>query len=1284
MNEVRPILRSILSSVSRSILVNLEDVPYLLPNTTLTFAEVISGNGVKAPYETLYDFVFGSDAVASPTQIALKANAALPAWFHHHGNNAGPAGDRKINNEVQNYLPTSDTDNYVFTANTLDLTATLENSVIGPKLITRNPASNVTYSRTVPLADTSGLVVGQVIGFGRTVGPANLHTTRSYAISGTVANGDTATMTFSDTNAGFSNVVIALTATGADTPDTLADAFVTAINADATLAANNITAYRPPGVTGAFFVTNPHNSLSVPADFGNNAKGSLKWLGISLAETGAGFTFELRTECFITFVTAINAGVSVTLNHPVTLTKAQPCTFSPVQIVVQKSNSYNSATIPVTETSGLSVGQAAFLGYQDNNLRRITAINPGVSVTLNAKVWVSAGLIWAFYPVFWTTANAGSTGTVLSMAAVPAGVEAGQQFMNYFATTKTIDPIFVVSKTATTVTLDTSVTVSNGDSLYFLPPINSAQLWSKFLLRPGSDGNEVLAFEAQVVPDPQTAFGSWPAFWLYQDPTDPLGNAALADGTKEVDFTDIFNMWNNGTHNNYTAGLTSGGTITTPYSATLTGNNFGLTERLVQGVWTKTGVGFYLDDGVKKLQNTNYQKRYRSQLAINLAVGSIAQTWNSNGFFPIDFSQFPLKLQIKRIHVMRAIANVSTQGFSQTLLSATRPSTVTLTRASTGTDIVSGAGVVSAIDAARISTANGLLVEGQRTNFVAANTASVPAGATGCSITTGFTDVFGGTTAVRLNEGAGSAFKRVEFGPAVSVTSGQRYMWSAVLEAGTRTLVQLHGDFEAAANLYVNYQLTGNGSVTAQHASIIASGIIPLGSNRYRCWAVWQAAMSKAAAQPLAVCLINSTTATRNPSYVGTNTNLFVSHPQLCVNQHFSSVIPTTDFAVTRSADNVSLTSPAKVPHTSGTLLVTFTDPLAFDPAGASPVVLFLANATESVKLALDAATGKVAVSSSGLTAPVALLSAAAPTAGSTVRVALRWGVNDWAMSVNGAAVVKDTAADVFSSALTSVLLGGDGTAGDELNSYIQGLVVYTSAMTDAQLESMSGPFIPTSLPDLAAWYDAADTSSIVQSGGSVSQWNDKSSNSRHATQGTGANQPVTGTRTINGRNVLDFDGSNDSLICPAATANYGATTFIAVHLSDVTTSNLAIYNSDGAGGASTRFFFNSQEFAIGNGARARASLTSGSAIINVGRVNQTGSATQRIIWNNEAELSNAVSRLGVGSNFRLGSGGAGSGSFYNGTLAEIMIYHRELSNAEVNQIANYLATKWGITWTNI
>ena len=51
-------------------------------------------------------------------------------------------------------------------------------------------------------------------------------------------------------------------------------------------------------------------------------------------------------------------------------------------------------------------------------------------------------------------------------------------------------------------------------------------------------------------------------------------------------------------------------------------------------------------------------------------------------------------------------------------------------------------------------------------------------------------------------------------------------------------------------------------------------------------------------------------------------------------------------------------------------------------------------------------------------------------------------------------------------------------------------------------------PWTPALVPTVA-WYDAADTATIIESGGLVSQWSDKSGNSNHATQPTSGSQPT-------------------------------------------------------------------------------------------------------------------------------------------------------------------------------
>jgi hypothetical protein len=63
-----------------------------------------------------------------------------------------------------------------------------------------------------------------------------------------------------------------------------------------------------------------------------------------------------------------------------------------------------------------------------------------------------------------------------------------------------------------------------------------------------------------------------------------------------------------------------------------------------------------------------------------------------------------------------------------------------------------------------------------------------------------------------------------------------------------------------------------------------------------------------------------------------------------------------------------------------------------------------------------------------------------------------------------------------------------------------------------------------------ALWLDAADSNTVEQSGGVVSEWRDKSGNSRHASQAASGSRPIVATASQNSLNGISFDGINDYL----------------------------------------------------------------------------------------------------------------------------------------------------------
>ena len=215
--------------------------------------------------------------------------------------------------------------------------------------------------------------------------------------------------------------------------------------------------------------------------------------------------------------------------------------------------------------------------------------------------------------------------------------------------------------------------------------------------------------------------------------------------------------------------------------------------------------------------------------------------------------------------------------------------------------------------------------------------------------------------------------------------------------------------------------------------------------------------------------------------------------------------------------------------------------------------------------------------------------------------------------------------------------------------------------------------FSPLSLSPVL-WLDASNTSSITESSGSVSQWNDLSGNGRHATQGNATNQPTTGTVTRNGLNVISFDGTSDFLTTPSV----GITT--------------SIYNVFVA----FRFGTTSGDRRIlcGNNDRGNFDQNNGTYNMYAGAVGLVGKGTSNTSWHYSSclFLGTALSTLII-DGVIIATGDAGSGSpgsyfigkvnvgssYFSGELAEIIIVANNLNTFGRIQIQRYLANKWGI-----
>lgn len=223
------------------------------------------------------------------------------------------------------------------------------------------------------------------------------------------------------------------------------------------------------------------------------------------------------------------------------------------------------------------------------------------------------------------------------------------------------------------------------------------------------------------------------------------------------------------------------------------------------------------------------------------------------------------------------------------------------------------------------------------------------------------------------------------------------------------------------------------------------------------------------------------------------------------------------------------------------------------------------------------------------------------------------------------------------------------------------------------------GRTIPRSLSP-TVWLDASITSSITESGGAVSQWNDVSGNLNHVSQATAANQPTTGAYTINGRNVIRFDGSNDWLAnttLPASQSQPWSVFIVAKASSSVTTGKALMnpYSGDNGAGfletASGTRYVSAYFGSVGRG----PSITDTNA--NVFYFMASGAST--IVGANTTFSTVSAGTGTRGAGLLLGTNTVRNAEFFNGDMAEILFFNYALTTGQRDDVRSYLASKWGI-----
>lgn len=236
--------------------------------------------------------------------------------------------------------------------------------------------------------------------------------------------------------------------------------------------------------------------------------------------------------------------------------------------------------------------------------------------------------------------------------------------------------------------------------------------------------------------------------------------------------------------------------------------------------------------------------------------------------------------------------------------------------------------------------------------------------------------------------------------------------------------------------------------------------------------------------------------------------------------------------------------------------------------------------------------------------------------------------------------------------------------------------------------------FAPDDLTDLLAWYDADDASTFTYSSGTrVSQWDNKSGQVGawgNLTQAATGDQPTRSTSVLNGKAGVYFDIMDTCYMELLGSGSPWPATFFFVHrILDSIHVNAALWSID----QTTSDYQISRSASLGTefdyqfSGRDTIQLFNGEAVnqnlIFAGRFDTGPNLSHAYLNGSTNSISTTLQSHTGGLDFYLNanrSTGRTPESYHH----EVLVYDRVLTASETNQVGNYLAAKWGLTWSDI
>jgi hypothetical protein len=264
----------------------------------------------------------------------------------------------------------------------------------------------------------------------------------------------------------------------------------------------------------------------------------------------------------------------------------------------------------------------------------------------------------------------------------------------------------------------------------------------------------------------------------------------------------------------------------------------------------------------------------------------------------------------------------------------------------------------------------------------------------------------------------------------------------------------------------------------------------------------------------------------------------------------------------------------------------------------------------------------------------------------------------------------------------------------------ISGLALWLDASDASTLYTTdAGPVTavssPTDIAGCVGWWDSSDLSAmrqnsdgtgVVAAGDPVGYWADKSSTGAHVT-GSGSARPTLSATGFNSRQALVFNGSSTNLSRGSYTSQSGLSAMTRIAVCAHTTNTVAMMTRVTASGNFGFMYANSG---------ARSSVDNDAANFGTFQVGATSIIPAGLYadsYSNSA-ISFYSSGLGIvgtlngtipatsasgSATLHIGSN-SGVNFFWNGPIAEYIVFNRALTRAELARVESYLATKWGIS----